>query len=133
VDDEPTVAMVLRRILAPDHDVVIVGNGRQALDRFEAGERFDVILCDLMMPVMNGIGLYEQLSKTIPEQASRIVFITGGAFTPDAKSFLDRVPNNRVRKPFESVKLRGLVQTLVRGTKPTGEAHRPDASARGVP
>jgi CheY-like chemotaxis protein/two-component sensor histidine kinase len=133
VDDEPSVAMVIRRILAPDHDVVIVGNGRQALDRFETGERFDVILCDLMMPVMNGIGLYEQLSKTIPEQASRIVFITGGAFTPDAKSFLDRVPNDRVRKPFESLKLRGLVQTLVRGTKPSGEAHRPNGSARGVP
>jgi two-component system, cell cycle sensor histidine kinase and response regulator CckA len=75
VDDEPSVAMVLRRILAPDHDVVIVGT----------------------------------------------------------KSFLDRVPNYRVRKPFESVKLRGLVQTLVRGTTPTGEAHRPNAAARGVP
>jgi CheY-like chemotaxis protein len=113
VDDEPMVATVLRRILMIDHDVTSASNGREAMDRFEKGERFDVVLCDIMMPVMNGMGLHAELSKALPEQADRIVFISGGAFTPAAKAFLDRVPNPRVEKPFEAPNIRALVRALV--------------------
>ncbi len=113
VDDEPIVATVLRRILRAEHDVTIVRNGREAMKRFDQGERFDVVLCDLMMPVMNGMGLHAELSKTIPEQAERIIFITGGAFTPAAKQFLDHVPNARVEKPFEAANVIALVRALV--------------------
>jgi CheY-like chemotaxis protein len=83
------------------------------MDRFDKGERFDVVLCDLMMPVMNGMSLHAELAKAIPEQAERIVFITGGAFTPAAKLFLDRVHNARVEKPFEAPNIRALVRALV--------------------
>jgi hypothetical protein len=65
------------------------------------------------MPVMNGMSFHAELSKSIPEQAERIVFITGGAFTPAAKLFLDRVPNARVEKPFEAPNIRALVRALV--------------------
>jgi PAS domain S-box-containing protein len=115
VDDEPLIATALRRILAVEHDVTTARNGREAMERIDGGDRFDVILCDVMMPVMNGMAFYEQLSKAVPEQAERMVFITGGAFTPAAKAFLDRVSNPRVEKPFQSATIRGLIRSLVQG------------------
>jgi PAS domain S-box-containing protein len=123
VDDEPMVAMVLRRILMLDHDVAAAHNGREAMDRFDKGERFDVVLCDLMMPVMNGMILHAVLSKAIPEQAERIVFMTGGAFTPAAQLFLDLVPNPRVEKPFEATNIRALVRALVATSPRAGSAN----------
>ena len=120
VDDEPMVATVLRRILIADHEVTAVRNGREAMDRFDRGERFDVILCDLMMPVMNGMKLHAELSKAIPEQAEKVVFITGGAVTAAAKMFLDHVPNARVEKPFEAPNIRALVRALVATSPPGG-------------
>lgn len=119
VDDEPIVARVLRRILMADHDVATAHSGREAMAHFEKGERFDVILCDLMMPVMNGMALHAELSEAIPEQAARIIFITGGAFTPAAKQFLDHVPNVRVEKPFEAANIRALVRGLVATAPPS--------------
>jgi PAS domain S-box-containing protein len=114
VDDEPLIATVLRRILAADHEVTTARNGREAMERIDRGDRFDVILCDVMMPVMNGMAFHEQLSKAVPEQAEKIVFITGGAFTPAAKAFLDRVTNPRVEKPFESLNIRRIIRSLVK-------------------
>jgi signal transduction histidine kinase len=114
VDDEAIVANALSRVLSRDHNVVVARNGREAMDRFDRGERFDVVLCDLMMPVMSGIGLFEQLLRVIPDQAEKIVFVTGGAFTPTAKSFLDRVASPRIEKPFESASIRALVRSFVK-------------------
>ena len=57
-----------------------------ALARITAGERFDVILCDLMMPHMTGMDLHAALAGAVPEQAERMIFMTGGAFTPSARA-----------------------------------------------
>jgi CheY-like chemotaxis protein len=62
-----------------------------------------------MMPVMTGMELHEQLRRTAPDQADRIVFLTGGAFTPRARAFLDEVPNPRLEKPFALQTLRALI------------------------
>ncbi len=114
VDDEPMIVRALRRILTPDHEVVTAGNGREAMERFERGERFDVILSETMMPVMSGIDLYEWLSQNIADQAHKIIFITGEAFTPATQALLARAPNQRSEKPFDAMNLRGLDQNLVR-------------------
>jgi CheY-like chemotaxis protein len=108
------VGSVLRRILAPDHDLVVLTRAREALERTGGGERFDVILCDLMMPEMTGMDLYEALVRSAPDQAERMVFLTGGAFTPRARDFLDRVPNQRIEKPFDDQGVRALVRAAVR-------------------
>jgi CheY-like chemotaxis protein len=62
-----------------------------------------------MMPVMTGMELHAELSRAAPDQAERIVFLTGGAFTPGARLFLDQVPNPRLDKPFQIQALRSLV------------------------
>jgi CheY-like chemotaxis protein/anti-sigma regulatory factor (Ser/Thr protein kinase) len=109
VDDDEMVGKVLQRLFKPEHDVTAFASAEVALERLIAGERFDVILCDLMMPIVTGMDLYEKLSAVVPDQAARIVFMTGGAFTPRSRAFLSEVTNLRVEKPFDSQRLRGLV------------------------
>ncbi|HXU80885.1 MAG TPA: response regulator [Polyangia bacterium] len=113
IDDEPMINSILKRMLGKDHEVECAGSVREALDRMKKGERFDLIMCDLMMPEMTGMDLHAELQRTDPALAERLVFMTGGAFTPAAREFLDRVPNARVEKPFEVQNLRSLIQTLL--------------------
>lgn len=113
VDDEAIVGSMLRRALAPDHDVTVVTRAEEAVELIEKGLRFDVILCDLMMPQVTGMDMHERLVLVAPEQAERMIFVTGGAFTPRAKEFLDRMQGRCVEKPFEVVRLRALVNERV--------------------
>ncbi len=111
VDDEALVCKAVARALAAEHDVATETRAAAALERIAAGERFDLVVCDLMMPEMTGMDFHERLSSLAPDLARRTVFITGGAFTPKAREFLDRVKGPVVEKPFDGAALR----TLVRG------------------
>jgi signal transduction histidine kinase/CheY-like chemotaxis protein len=113
VDDEPAIGAALRRILKPEHDVTVLTAAGEARDLIGRGERFDVILCDLMMPRMTGMELHAELARIDRDQAERMILLTGGAFTPTAQQFLDRVPNARIEKPFDAASLRVLVRSLV--------------------
>jgi signal transduction histidine kinase len=119
VDDEPIVCFSLERLLSSEGDVVAVTSAKEGLARIEAGERFDVILCDLMMPEMDAAAMYEALTKIAPSQADRMVFVTGGAFTTRGRDFLERVPNQRLSKPFDVDALLALVRE--RMSSPGGE------------
>ncbi len=109
IDDELPIANTLRELLAPEHQVVAAASGREALAKLEA-EEFDVVFCDLMMPGMSGIELFERVRSERPGLEERIVFMTGGAFTTRAAEFLASVDNLRVEKPFSL----GLIESIVR-------------------
>ncbi len=104
VDDEAAVGASVADLLA-GHDVSVETSGRAALARLRDGERFDRILCDLMMPEVSGMDLYDQLAAIDPALPARVVFVTGGAFTERARSFLARVSNPRLDKPFDLAQL----------------------------
>jgi PAS domain S-box-containing protein len=110
IDDEPIVGTALKRVMGKDNDVVTETSARKALQRIRAGEHFDLILCDLMMPDMTGVDFYNELRSFAPERAADIVFMTGGAFTPKARAFLDTISNERLEKPFDMATLKNLVQ-----------------------
>jgi CheY-like chemotaxis protein len=101
IDDEEKVGRALACLLQADHDVEVSVNPRAIAERLLAGERFDVILCDLVMPGMTGMELYATVAKKVPEQAERFVFVTGGAFTPAATDFIGRVSNTVLEKPYD--------------------------------
>jgi CheY-like chemotaxis protein len=115
VDDEPLLGSSIQRLLAP-HEVVVLTSGRQAVEICRAQE-FDVILCDLMMPDLKGWDVHSALGEMRPGMETRIVFLSGGAFTPPARQFLQRVPNERIEKPFESGALREIVGRRVRARR----------------
>jgi CheY-like chemotaxis protein len=113
VDDDTMVGKALRRSLR-DYDVVVLDSAKGALARVTAGERFDVLFCDLMMPGMTGMDLHEELVLAAPDQAERMVFITGGAVTTRARDFVATVPNEVLEKPFDVQRLREIVRGRAR-------------------
>jgi CheY-like chemotaxis protein len=119
IDDEPQLCTVLRRTLGAEHEVVTVTSARQALELFSGGEQFDIVLCDLMMPQMTGMELHAELMRLVPDQADRMIFMTGGAFSEEAAGFLNQVPNATVEKPFKTTALQLLVRDrMQRGRAP---------------
>jgi CheY-like chemotaxis protein len=115
VDDDPLVASSMRRALAREHDVVVVSSGRDALERLLAGEVFDIVFCDLMMPVLSGMELHAEVALRAPSLLDRLVFVTGGAYTDAASEFLARVRPRYLEKPFELQVIRDLAQTALLG------------------
>ncbi len=114
VDDEPMVSKSIQRALSRRHEVVCEAAAKAALIRLRRGEQFDLVICDLMMPDVTGMELHAELSKTHPALASKMVFITGGAFTERGQAFLTAVPNRRLEKPFELAAIEALVHDALR-------------------
>jgi PAS domain S-box-containing protein len=114
IDDEVSIANTMRDLLSRRHDVTATNTARDALVAIESGQDFDVIFCDLMMPGMSGIDLYEHLRQSHPALARRIVFMTGGAFTTRAAEFLAATQNRRVEKPFSLELIERIVHEIAR-------------------
>ncbi len=112
IDDEPSIGRSIRRVLVRDHDVDLIGVPADALQALLDGADYDVIFCDLMMPGMSGITLYERLRDARPKLAGRLVFLTGGAFTPQAVEFLRDTTVPTLTKPFKMDALRALVTQI---------------------
>jgi len=112
IDDDQAVLRTVSRVL-DWHEVVGEVRAHDALSRIAHGESFDVIFCDLMMPEMTGVDFYHTIRTANPGLAERIVFLTGGAFTPGAAAFLDTCANLVVLKPFKVLALRKVVADYV--------------------
>ncbi len=113
IDDEPTLVELVVQALTGAHDVVTCSSARVGLGRIAAGEHFDAILCDLMLPELDGPAMYEALHAVSPELTRRLVFMTGGAFTPRARAFLEGHPGTTLAKPFGILALREAVAHAV--------------------
>jgi signal transduction histidine kinase len=118
VEDEQAVGRMLQKVLSASDSVTLVASGREALSRIKEHPPFDVILCDLMMPEMTGMDFHTALTSHSESLARRVVFMTGGAFTPKAREFLDRVDNPRIDKPVDIQRLRQLVDSAVAHNDP---------------
>lgn len=112
VDDEPAIARALRRILKHSYDVVTCDAASTALEWLRAGAQYRAIVCDLSMPQMSGMDLYERLSRELPGTEAKIVFVTGGACTEAEYEFLERIENVCVSKPVCRERLEAALATL---------------------
>ena len=111
VDDEPIFASSLRRLLGREHEVEVAHDGKEAFARISAGERYDAIVSDLMMPGMGGVELFTRVSALAVEQAQRFVFVSAGS--PGAAEFLARITNPWFDKPCDLEALRAAIRRLV--------------------
>lgn len=117
VDDEPAILRALSRVLS-GYQVTRALSGREAVNYIEHQGPYDVVFCDVMMPELSGIDVYERARQVCPGQEDRIVFITGGAFTEHAAKFIDSIDNPKLGKPFDAGEVRALVKTLTREPLP---------------
>jgi signal transduction histidine kinase/CheY-like chemotaxis protein len=108
VDDDQALVRSLRRALRA-HRLVCVGSGHEALTRLQADPAFDAVLCDLVMPGMTGMELYERLEALGLAVRERMLFLTGDVSTPRARAFLARVPNRAVEKPVQPGQLEAII------------------------
>jgi len=100
VDDERLVRDALTRLLQADHEVVSTSSGEAGLAALDAGG-FDVIICDVMMPGMNGREVHRRVAANHPGLERRLIFISGGTFAPELDEFLATTPNRCLSKPFK--------------------------------
>jgi CheY-like chemotaxis protein/anti-sigma regulatory factor (Ser/Thr protein kinase) len=113
IDDEPMIVDALKRILSESHSVCGATSAAAALEILHADPEFDLIFCDLMMPGMTGMELYDRLLDVLPEVVERIVFMTGGAFAPRAADFLQRIPNPCLDKPVRAREIEAFIQSFM--------------------
>ena len=112
IDDEPMMGTTLKVTMRAHADVTSELSAEAAWRRLEAGEEFDVILCDLMLPEVTGMELHGRLMERSPALAERMIFMTGGAYTQEATEFLHRARNLHVDKPFELDELLDAIAVL---------------------
>ncbi|RKH06173.1 response regulator [Corallococcus carmarthensis] len=112
IDDEPAVGSAVSRLLRNLYDVHVIQDAREALRRLSHGEKFDAILCDLMMPGMSGMDFLVELERLAPELAPRTGLMTGGV-NPQAREFVGRRARELLEKPFERDQLCTFVETLM--------------------
>jgi CheY-like chemotaxis protein len=111
VDDDAHFARGLTRLLTARCEVTLAASGREGLDHLlAASAAWDLVLCDVMMPGMNGMELYTVLRERAPLAAARLVFVTGGATTEATAAFLGALPNVLLQKPFDIAQVLGLVE-----------------------
>jgi PAS domain S-box-containing protein len=102
IDDEEGIRNAIVHMLSRTHSILTAASGEEAKRILQTDLNFDVILCDLMMPKLSGMELHAWLAQKDSNAAKRVIFVTGGAFTPGASEYLAKVGNLRIEKPFET-------------------------------
>jgi CheY-like chemotaxis protein len=111
VDDELLVAESLRRVLSDEFEVTSTTEPASALARLTSGDEwYDVILCDVMMPAIDGVELHARVAALAPYVAARFIFVTGGILLPHVQARLEGVSNLVLAKPFDFGGLRELIR-----------------------
>lgn len=111
IDADARVTQTITRVLCRTHAVAAVDNGTTAFELIDHGARFDVILCDLHTPGMNG-DFQRRLGQLLPEVAARIVFLTAGPLSEHASAFLATPGVRFLEKPFRLAELQRVVEDV---------------------
>jgi CheY-like chemotaxis protein len=109
IDDETMILNAYRRMLADCCEVVTASGGQEAIDLLRLDARFDVIICDLMMPHVDGLMVYDQLKQLAPELVPRTIFCSGGADVPRTGIFGTRIGVLLLEKPIDAHVLKAAI------------------------
>jgi PAS domain S-box-containing protein len=115
IDDERLVGAAFQRSLSREHDVVVAETAADALAHLAPGGCFDAIFCDINMPMMTGVELYEAIERSFPRLAPRVVMITGGVQDPRTKAFVETRKGHMLEKPLDMKQVRTLLAQMLVG------------------
>jgi two-component system chemotaxis response regulator CheY len=124
VDDDAAIREMVSAVLSEesDHDVVLASNGRDALDRLMHDESVDAIVCDVNMPVMNGVELVRAV-RADPELSELPVLLISAAVDPDGIDPALEV-DLLLEKPFEINALLACVSFILSSVRAGGRSVR---------
>ena len=109
VDDDPLVTQVIvETLIAEGYQLDSVTNGAAALEKLQH-QRYDLILSDLHMPQLDGVGLYQALAQRQVRPLEHIIFLTGSTGSSELHRFLDEAGLPVLRKPFTLAELLQMV------------------------
>ena len=121
IDDEPGFVRALMRLLSKDGVTVdTAANGRLALTQLQT-QRYDVVLCDLLMPELDGQDFYAILLHQYSYLRQRVIFLTGDALGADSAAFLEKCGQPWLHKPCNAAEVRSAMQQMLREVKPYDE------------
>ena len=112
VDDEEDVAAVIAEALALEgHQTEVATNGVMALRALALG-RFDLVVSDTKMPIMDGEMFFTEAARRHPGLAGRFIFLTGDVLSREKREFLERAGAPYLTKPCDLAEVRRLVQQV---------------------
>jgi len=131
VDDEIVIAQLIADVLGGEgYDIDTAPHGLAALECI-ARQSYDVVLSDLRMPELDGLGLYREIERCHPELVTRFVFITGTSEHTDYQGFVNDVKVPLLTKPFDVAELQRTVEERLGrparpapDDRPTADDHR---------
>ena len=112
VDDNPKVRNGLAKIL--ERAGLLVGTAENGLAAFAEIQKrsYRVVVCDIQMPYMDGLELYEELERQYPEIARRVVFVSAWLGVPEIRQFIEETGRPHLEKPFEMADFVRLVRQV---------------------
>jgi DNA-binding NtrC family response regulator len=113
IDDEQLLGQTIQLGLEDSLDVELQTSGSRGLERMLEDDGFQLVLCDLSLPDLSGIDIYERISKEKPELTKRFVVMTGGAVSSESREFLDSYEGPLLNKPFTLSQVESLVTDIL--------------------
>ena len=111
-DDDDLRALAVRVVKQAGYAVDSVADGQGGLDRLTK-QTYDLIVCDLRMPGMNGVAFYRAVERRNPVMARRVVFMTLHSSSDEYRDFLRGVYAPVLNKPFTLDEFRAMVARMV--------------------
>ncbi len=113
VDDEPMIGDVVQRTLRKVYEVSLFEGEGGLVKSLSEGQRYDLILCDLFLAGSSGRGVFERLHAEWPDQAERIVFMSGVSSEEEWREIVGDLGREFLKKPFSLEALRDLADRYV--------------------
>jgi CheY-like chemotaxis protein len=118
IDDEPSIVRGLAQLLRRDgYTVEAAANGQRALTLLHE-RRYDVIICDLHMPDLDGPAFYALLTQQYPALRQRVIFLTGNTGGVASRTFLTQSGRPWLRKPSPIAVIRRAIQDVLQACSP---------------
>jgi signal transduction histidine kinase/ActR/RegA family two-component response regulator len=112
VDDDDRVLRACSRLLSPQCRILVAHDGQEAVELLSSGSQVDLVLTELDMPLLDGIGLHAWLSEHQPELARRMVVISDVGEHPRHAQFVASHGLAVLTKPIDSQALLRVVERL---------------------
>lgn len=112
IDDEQELLVAYQRLFGRRYDLTLAKGGREAVEILERDPKWDAILCDIMMPDLDGTAVYEWVEQHRPDVLTRLGFCTGGVFTPRSRALAERVAGRLFEKPLSRAQVMAAVEDL---------------------